>query len=199
MDIKCKFDELLTLNKIIANPKNPNYHSHDSIKLLAGNIDYQGIRWPIIISRRSGFIAAGHGRLEAAKLLKYEHFPVVYQDFESEAQEYEFLVADNRLGELSEIDKTLVLEAFEELPELKIEMLGFDEKDLGINGLTVNEINNSDENSEWVKEGMPDFNPPENMIRIMLHFKNEEDRSDYVLSNNLNIDRRLKDIWISHQ
>jgi len=131
MDIKCKYDELLTLNKIITNPRNPNYHSQDSIKLLANNIDYQGIRWPIIISKRSGFIAAGHGRLEAAKLLKYEHFPVVYQDFESEAQEYEFLVADNRLGELSEIDKALVLEAFEELPELKIEMLGFDEKDLG--------------------------------------------------------------------
>jgi len=123
MKILCKYDELLPLHKIIPNPKNPNEHSTDSTDFLAKNIDYQGIRWPIIISNRSGFIAAGHGRLYAAQQLKYASFPVVYQDFETEAQEYEFLVADNKLAEFSSTNEDLVLKALKDLPEIKIDML----------------------------------------------------------------------------
>jgi DNA modification methylase len=123
MKVRCKYDDLVPLHKIIPNPKNPNEHNPESIDFLAKNIDYQGVRWPIIVSNRSGFIAAGHGRLYAAMKNKYETFPVVYQDFESEAQEYEFLVADNKLAEFSETDHELVLEAIKDIPNINLEML----------------------------------------------------------------------------
>lgn len=128
MQIKCLYEELLPLHKIIENPKNPNQHFPEKIKILANNIDYQGIRWPIIISKRSGFVVAGHGRLLAAQLLGYDSYPVVFQDFESEAQEYEFLVADNKLAELSETNESKIKEELKLLPDVKMEMLGFEDQ-----------------------------------------------------------------------
>jgi hypothetical protein len=145
MKILCKYDELLPLHKIIPNPKNPNEHSTDSTDFLAKNIDYQGIRWPIIISNRSGFIAAGHGRLYAAQQLKYASFPVVYQDFETEAQEYEFLVADNKLAEFSSTNEDLVLKALKDLPEIKIDMLAMPGLEDSIDDEAVKEGNTEDD------------------------------------------------------
>lgn len=130
MKIKCLYDELLPLHKIIENPKNPNEHFPEKTKILANNIDYQGIRWPIIISKRSGFVVAGHGRLYAARLLEYDQYPVVYQDFDSEAQEYEFLVADNKLAELSETNESKIKEELKLLPDVKLEMLGFESESI---------------------------------------------------------------------
>lgn len=126
MKIKCLYDELVPLHKIIENPKNPNEHFEEKTRILANNIDYQGVRWPIIISKRSGFVVAGHGRLYAARMLGYEYYPVVYQDFDTEAQEYEFLVSDNKLAELSETNESKIKEELKLLPDVKLEMLGYD-------------------------------------------------------------------------
>ena len=88
---------------------------------------HQGWRHPIIVSKRSGFICAGHGRLIAAKLNGWTQVPVDYQDFESEAQEYAFLVSDNKIAELSETDNSLLASSISELEmqDLDFELLGF--------------------------------------------------------------------------
>jgi hypothetical protein len=114
------------IHKIVPNPKNPNKHGKRQIELLAKLIDHQGFRHPIIVSNRSGFICAGHARLEAAKLLKYEDIPVDYQDFESEAQEYAFLVSDNKIQELAEHDDLMMLDEIKTLQLDDLELLGLD-------------------------------------------------------------------------
>lgn len=124
MEIHCKYDKLLGLNHIIENPKNTNNHPQSQIDLLSKIIDYQGIRHPIIVSKRSGYIVAGHGRLMSARQLGLETYPVVYQNFESEAQEYEFLESDNRLAELAEHDRFKMLDNIKEIPDIKLDMLG---------------------------------------------------------------------------
>ena len=65
-------------------PKNRNTHTRNQIKRLAKLIQDQGFRVPIIVSELSGFIVAGHGRLVAAKRLKLENVPVIYQSFDNE-------------------------------------------------------------------------------------------------------------------
>ena len=120
-EIKCSFMKEVPLANLCPHPKNTNRHPERQIKLLAEIISFQGIRHPIIVSKKSGFIVAGHGRLEAAKTLGLETFPVDYQEFENEAQEYLFLESDNHLAELSEHDKSKMLENIKELelPDLK--------------------------------------------------------------------------------
>ena len=121
--INCAYDELVDVDKLIPNPKNNNKHQKNQIERLAKIIDFQGQRAPVVVSNLSGFIVKGHGRLEAIKLLGWEKCAVDYQDYESEAQEYADMIADNQIATWAEFDTQMVLD---ELPELDIDtdMLG---------------------------------------------------------------------------
>lgn len=83
MEIKSESIKMVDINSIIPNPKNANRHSIEQIERLAKLIKYQGFRNPLIVSNRTGLLASGHGRLEAAKLLNMTKIPVIYQDFSS--------------------------------------------------------------------------------------------------------------------
>lgn len=96
---------MVDLETLVPNPRNPNTHPRKQIELLAKIIKAQGWRNPIVVSRRSGFVVKGHGRLAAARLLEAERVPVDYQDYESEAAEWADMIADNRIAELAVADE----------------------------------------------------------------------------------------------
>lgn len=104
IEVWCAYDKLVKIEELIPHPKNPNTHPQSQIKILAQNIRYHGWRHPIVVSKLSGYIVAGHGRLEAAKELGVSIIPVEYQNFASEDNELAVLVGDNRLAELSSLD-----------------------------------------------------------------------------------------------
>ena len=126
--VRCAFDELVAIEKLVPNPRNPNQHPQSQIAILAKVIAHQGWRSPIVVSSRSGFIVAGHGRYEAAKALGLSQVPVDYQDFPTDADEYAHLVADNRIAELSEADEAGLREILGELKasDFDMELSGFD-------------------------------------------------------------------------
>ncbi len=126
----CSFDEIIPLESIIPNPKNPNTHPKEQIQLLSNIISSQGWRMPIVVSTRSGFIVKGHGRLEAAKEAGMEVVPVEYQNYGTEAEEYADLIADNRIAELSIIDENLLSELLAEMEEEYQELTGYSEDEL---------------------------------------------------------------------
>jgi DNA modification methylase len=124
MEIKSKQIELVAIEKIIPNPKNPNKHPQEQIDRLAKIIDFQGFRVPLIVSNRSGFLVSGHGRLDCAKSLGVKELPVMYQDFESEAQEYAFVVSDNEIQKWAATDLAMVnLEMLDLGPDFDIDLL----------------------------------------------------------------------------
>lgn len=139
MNIKCQYKDLVDLHVLQPNPKNPNKHPKNQIERLAQIIDYQGMRSPIVVSKRSGFITKGHGRLEALKQLKWQKAPVDYQEYEDEAQEYADMVADNAIAEW----------AAQDLSEINLEMIelgpDFDVDMLGIENFTIEPIEKYDE------------------------------------------------------
>ena len=143
-DIKSKNIELVDIDSIVPNPKNANRHSIEQIKRLEKLIKYQGFRNPLIVSNRTGFLVVGHGRLEAAKNLGIEKLPVIKQDFESEAQEYAYLISDNEIARWAELDKQSVYDSLEEI-DLDIELLGI-EDNLEIKHLEPEDL--SDKNKE---------------------------------------------------
>lgn len=110
MEIKCAYTELVDVSKLVPNPKNNNKHPKNQIERLAKIIDFQGQRAPIVVSKRSGFIVKGHGRLEAIRLLGWEKCAVDYQDYESEAQEYADMTADNEIAKWAEFQQDMFLE-----------------------------------------------------------------------------------------
>lgn len=149
MEYNCTYSKLEAVHRLQPNPKNPNQHSQRQIDLLAKIIDYQGFRHPIVVSKRSGFLVAGHGRLEAAIKLGLDQVPIDEQDFESEAQEHAFMIADNKIAELAESDDALIKELALELPEdLDLDVLGIPEftlDSIAADAMDLNSIENKSE------------------------------------------------------
>lgn len=131
IEVWCSFDELVSIDSLNPNPKNPNKHPDSQIELLSKNIKYLGWRHPITVSKRSGFIVAGHGRLMAAKKLGIQIVPVDYQEFNSDADEIAVLVADNRLAELSETSEEDLKNILSELDgKIEIDLTGFSDAEV---------------------------------------------------------------------
>ena len=126
--VHCAHLRIADVTSLIPNPRNPNKHGDTQVALLAKIIRHQGWRAPITISRRSGFVVTGHGRLEAAKLLQVAEVPVDEQDFATEADEWAHLIADNRIAELADADRAMLRDLAEELDTggFDMELTGFD-------------------------------------------------------------------------
>jgi hypothetical protein len=92
---------LIDITTVKPNPDNPNEHPDDQLKIFAGVLRTNGWRQPIVISKRSGMVVKGHGRLQTAKHLKLKRVPVVYQDYADEQAELQDMVADNRVAQHS--------------------------------------------------------------------------------------------------
>ena len=131
-EIHCSFDEMVDLVALVPHPRNPNTHPDRQIQLLAKIIEHQGWRVPITVSKRSGFIIRGHGRLMAAQLLGLEQAPVDYQDYSTEAEEWADLIADNRIAELAKIDEDELAKLMAELSDgdLDMELTGYGTREL---------------------------------------------------------------------
>ena len=128
--VHCSFDKMVYTHKLIPHPQNPNMHPPEQVELLAEIIQVTGWRAPITVSKRSGYIVKGHGRLMAAEKLGCEQVPVDYQDYENDSLELADLMADNRVAELSEINKKKLLNLFEEFDtgEIPFSQSGYDEE-----------------------------------------------------------------------
>ena len=127
----CAHTEMVDIDKLIPNPRNPNRHPEGQIKLLAKIIRGQGFRNAIVVSKRSGFVIKGHGRLDAAKLLEMPQVPVDFQNYESEAEEWADMVADNRIAEIAETDEDSLKALLKELDgKIDLDLTGFDEDSL---------------------------------------------------------------------
>lgn len=140
-------------------PDNNNKHPKEQIERLVKVIKYQGFRSPITVSNRSGYIVAGHARLKAAKKMGLKKVPVMFQDFEDEAQEYAHLTADNALALWSKIDMDSVEDFAKSLdPDFDVDFLGFsdfelkDDLDCG-DSEKDDEVPETDENEFGVKLG----------------------------------------------
>lgn len=121
--VYCSHDKIVSITKVVPNPRNPNIHPERQIEILSKIIQDQGWRQPITISNRSGFIVKGHGRYLAAVQLNANDVPVDYQDYENEAEEWADLIADNRISELSNMNEDLLADLLGEINDLDFDIL----------------------------------------------------------------------------
>lgn len=125
MEINCSHTEIVPISSLKPNPKNPNKHNDQQIKLLAKIMLHQGWRAPIVVSKNSGYIIKGHGRLEAARLNKWSEIPVDMQAYASDQDEYADMVADNEIARLAKTDLSQVLsDVLDFGPDFDFDLLG---------------------------------------------------------------------------
>jgi len=150
IQIHCKYDELKNPNSLKNHPKNRNKHGQDQIERLAELYEYQGVRHPIIVSKLSGFIVAGHGRKLAAIRAGLKEMPVVYQDFDNDEQEYAFIQSDNAVALWAELDLSGINTDLADLgPDFDIDMLGIKNFSLDLSEAEFNpDLEDDDKKSE---------------------------------------------------
>jgi ParB-like chromosome segregation protein Spo0J len=102
-------------------PRNPRTHTAKQIKQIAASIEQFGFVSPVLLDAKDGIIA-GHGRVDAAKLLGMNDIPTVRVDHLTPAQIRAYVIADNKLAENAGWDRELLAL---ELQELSVE-LNFD-------------------------------------------------------------------------
>lgn len=127
MKIRCAHDAIVPVNELKPHPKNRNKHPVEQIERLAKILEYQGWRYCVKVSKQSGFVTAGHGRIEAAKHLGWDKVPVNYQDYDDDAQEYADVQADNAIASWAELDLSSINFDITDLgPDFDIDLLGIE-------------------------------------------------------------------------
>jgi DNA modification methylase len=88
-------------------PRNARTHSRKQINQIAASITGFGFTNPVLVDE-DGQIIAGHGRVQAAKLLGFAEVPTVQIAHLSATQKRAYILADNRLAEKAGWDKEIL-------------------------------------------------------------------------------------------
>ena len=120
------------VEKLVPYANNYNRHSEEQVSEIAKSIERFGFLSPILIDGDLN-VVAGHGRIEAAKLLGLETVPAIKAEGLSEADRRAYLIADNHIATHSDPDEEILKIELSELAELEgIELsdIGFSDEEL---------------------------------------------------------------------
>ena len=124
---------LLPVTSLTPHASNPRTHSPKQLRQIAESIKEFGFSNPILTDSNGG-VLAGHGRLEAAKLLGLEMVPTIPLAELSEAQKRAYILADNRIAEEAGWDQELLALELKYIADLDVEF------DLTVTGFETAEI-----------------------------------------------------------
>src|SRR5687768_17660468 len=99
--------EVLPIAGLRPYPGNARTHSKKQIKQIATSIERFGFTNPVLISDDNEIIA-GHGRVEAAKLLRIESVPTVRLSHLSDSERRACVIADNKLAQNAGWDREVL-------------------------------------------------------------------------------------------
>lgn len=125
--------EPLPISALTPSARNARTHSRKQVKQIASSIEEFGFTNPILIDDENT-ILAGHGRLEAAKMLDMTDVPCVRLSNLSATQKRAYALSDNKLALNAGWDEEILADELQALAELDP---GFD---LGVTGFSIPEI-----------------------------------------------------------
>lgn len=171
--------------------KNARTHSDAQIDQIVASIKEFGFTNPILLDR-NGRVAAGHGRLAAAKKLGMDSVPCIELAGLTERQIRAYILADNKLAQNAGWDEELLKL---ELTDLKLD--GFDVSLLGWSPVELDQIwaPETDASAEW--QGMPEFEQGNKMAwrSIIVHFNGPEDLEAFQKLVGQRMTEKTKFIW----
>lgn len=116
--------EEVNISDLDQHPKNPKCHPENQIKLIEKSIKRFGYTNPVILSA-DGVILAGHARVKAAIAMGQDSVPCIRTKLTGDEADA-YLLADNRLADISPYDRDILAELLSDLPKDLAEITGFD-------------------------------------------------------------------------
>jgi len=125
--------KITPVRELRPHPNNARTHSRKQVKQIAKSIEKFGFCNPVLVDDAKQIIA-GHGRVEAAKLLRLEVVPTCLISHLSEAEKRAYILADNKLAENAGWDRELLAIELQGLIELDvdIELTGFETAEIDL-------------------------------------------------------------------
>lgn len=119
---------MINPNELIAYAKNSRKHSPEQIKRIEKSLVEFGFLNPVLIDKDNTIIA-GHARVQAAKNLGLKEIPFLRVEHLTKDQQKAYVIADNRLAELSEWDNDALAAELKELLEVNydLSLTGFED------------------------------------------------------------------------
>ena len=167
--------EYISLLQIAPYSKNARTHSEEQISQIAESIREFGFTNPILIDQHNDLIA-GHGRLEAAKVVGLETVPAVRLADLTEQQVKALRIVDNQLALNAGWDLDFLAAEIVELEadDFNLDLLGFDDDFLA--GLLPDQMEIDPERDQ----PEPDMNESQEKVSIILGpYEINIDRSEW--------------------
>ena len=191
--------ETINVNQLKEHPRNYKQHPEQQLEHIIKSIEEHGFYRNIVIAK-DNTILAGHGVVQASKLMGKQKVPVIRLDINSDStQALKVLTSDNEIGNLAMVDDRQLSEVLKDIldEELDLTGTGFDEDQLSALIYTTrnaDEIQTIDEANEWV--GIADYENKPNPIKVMVHFESEEDRENFMqLLDNPHVNYKMGQTW----
>ena len=130
----------ISVREIRPSARNARTHSKKQVKQIAASIERFGFTNPVLIDRNNT-ILAGHGRVEAARLLSMETVPCLRIEHMSPEEKRAYVIADNKLALNAGWDDNILSAELEALSSVDLDF------DVTITGFSIAEIDNLIENA----------------------------------------------------
>jgi|ERR1022692_394570 ParB-like chromosome segregation protein Spo0J len=154
------------IQQLVPYPRNARTHSKRQIRQIADSIGAFGFTNPVLVDR-SGTIVAGHGRVQAAKLLGMKKVPTICLESLNEDQIRAYILADNKLAEKAGWDNAILAIELQHLTSID---LGFE---VYLTGFEIGEID-----------------------LILQESKEKEDEEEPVEISRGPVITKLRDVWL---
>lgn len=135
-------------------PGNARVHDEKQLTALMASISEFGFTG-VIVTNEEGMVLAGHGRLEAAKRLELETVPVRVASGLTKAQQRAYVLADNKISQLSRWD--------DEQLKIEMDLLVQDDFNIELTGFSTAEVDLILDDAGECKATDPDDPQPEDV------------------------------------
>jgi ParB-like chromosome segregation protein Spo0J len=154
MDLAIEYKKI---DDLIPYANNSRIHTHTQIAQIASSIKEFGWTNPILLDGENGIIA-GHGRLQAARLLGEKNVPTIQLNGLTEMQKKAYIIADNKLALNAGWDNELLGIEITDLREA-----GFD---IDLIGFTDDELKDFESGDDEIKNENEVINESKNLLMI---------------------------------
>jgi hypothetical protein len=170
--------EQMPLDDLKPHPRNYREHTPEQLAHLVQSIRDHGFYKNVVIAQ-DGTILAGHGATLAAGEVGLKTIPVFRVNLKPDSpQAWKIVAGDNEIANLAEVNDRRLTDMLRDIKEQDGNLLGtgFDDSILAnllMCTRSASEIRDIDEAAEWT--GMPDFEAPPPLIKLVILFDNKEE------------------------
>jgi len=191
--------ETVAIDTLRPHPRNYQKHPEAQLTHIAASITQHGI-YRAIVTASDGTILAGHGVVDACRSLGMATVPIVRLNVgPDDPAAIKVMIADNEISNGADVDDRALTELLRDL-SLNDDLAGtgFDAEQLAALLMVTrpeSEIADKADAAEWL--GMPEYEEGSNLLKLVITFRNEADREQFITNNALQIKKKIGRTWAS--